>query len=423
MLTLEVLNNKLKEVSSKINLKSFSSLALCLSFAFLSSFFITGSTNALEVEEFSTPTPNTSIAYSVNTSSQGVMWFLKPAQKQVVKLNPDGSMVEYPMDTFGENITAVQTGLPSTGPDGNIWYLSLEDGVHSYLNRINPDGSVNIFALKTLDDQEATPYLSHTLELGPDGNFWTTMVRNFDEYYIAKYSSDGTVLDEFELPAGQPAYNLKAGLSGYIWYARVDKIGKISSSGVVTEYPMPTSNQPFALELAQDGNIWFTAVDSSSSPKITVGKITSDGTITMYPTQEPANQPAWTLDLGPDGKLWFSLVGTGKVAVVSTDGSIFYHNLSPLILISINKGPDNNMWALSYSAQDGVKVVKIFLELDPELIEEQTISNNLLINPPNSPKAGNTTIGVIVGALFVAVASLLFRYFGRDKTREINSSH
>jgi virginiamycin B lyase len=351
------------------------------------------------------------------------MWFLKPAQKQVVKLNPDGTMVEYPMNIVGDNISAVQAGLPSIGPDGNIWFLSLEDGAHSYLNRINPDGSVNTFNLKTLDNQEATPYLSHTIELGPDGKFWIAMVRNFDEYYIAKYNTSGAVLDEIDIPAGQPAYNMKAGLSGYMWYARGDKIGKISSGGIVTEYDMPANNQPFAIELAQDGNIWFTAVDSSQTPKLAVGKITPEGTITMYPTEEPGNQPAWTLDLGPDGKLWFSLIGTGKVAVVSMDGSIFYHNFSPLVLITINKGPDNNMWALSYSAQSGVKVVKIFLGLTQEIIDEQTVSNNLLINPPSSPKSGATTVGIIVGALFVAVASLLFRYFGRDKTREKASAH
>lgn len=380
-------------------------------------------TSALNVEEFPTPTPNTSIAYSVSTSSQGVMWFLKPAQKQIVKLNADGSMTEYPMNVIGANINAVQAGLPTLGPDGNVWYLSLEDGLHSFINRINPDGSIFTMNIKNLNDEEATPYLSHSLELGSDGNLWIPMVRNFDEYYIAKYNSSGVVLAEINIPAGQPAYNLKMGLSGYMWYARGDKIGKISSAGAVTEYDMPTSTQPFAIELAQDGNIWFTAVDRSSTPKLVVGKITPDGSITIYPTEEPGNQPAWTLDLSPDGKLWFSLIGTGKVAVVSMDGSIFYYNFSPLVLISANKGPDNNMWALSYSAQEGVKVVKIFLGLNQEVIDEQTVSNNLLVNPPSSPKTGSTTVGVIIGALFVALASLLFRYFGRDKTREMNSSH
>lgn len=382
-----------------------------------------GSASALETQQFQTPTPNTSITYSVDTSESGVMWFLKAAQKQIVKLETDGSMVEYPLTTFGSNVNTVQTGLPALGPDGNIWYMSLEDGIHSYLNRINPDGSISIFELKTLSNEEATPYISHSLSLGPDGHFWTAMVRNFDDYYIAKYDSNGEVLEELDTPAGSPIYNIKAGISDTMWYTRPDKIGKVNAEGVVTEYPMPTNHQAFGLELAQDGNMWFTAIDDKGNQqdsKLVVGKITLAGEFTLYPTQETGIPPAWTLDLGPDGKLWFSLIGAKKMAVVSMDGSIIYHNFSPLVLMSANKGPDNNIWALSYDPE-GVNVVKILLELEQEVIDEQIISNNLLVNPPYSPRAGNTTIGVIVGALLVAIFSLMFKYFSRDKTREMKS--
>lgn len=385
--------------------------------------FNSSNADALSTEEFQTPTPNTSVTYSVETSSSGVMWFTKSAQKQIVKLNTDGSMVEYPMTTFGDNVSQVQIGLPAVGPDGNIWYLSLEDGVHSYLNRINPDGSINNFELRTLSNEEATPYLSHSLTLGPDGNFWTAMVRNFDEYYIAKYSPTGAVEDEIQMPVGSPIYNIKGGLANTMWYVRPDKIGKISAEGDISEYDMPTDHQAFGLELANDGNIWFTAINDKGNQqdsKLVVGKITLSGEITIYPTEEIGVPPAWTLDLGPDGNLWFTLIGAGKVAVVSMDGTIVYHSFSPLILMSVNKGPDNNIWALSYD-QEGGEVIKIFVELDQEVIDEQIISNNLIINPPSSPRAGNTTIGVVIGALFVGISSLLFRYFSRDKTREITS--
>ena len=63
-----------------------------------------------------------------------------------------------------------------------------------------------------------------------------------------------------------------------------NKIGRITTAGVVTEYPVPTAGSyPGSITAGPDGALWFTEGAGNK-----IGRITTAGVITEYPV--PAGQ-------------------------------------------------------------------------------------------------------------------------------------
>ncbi len=65
---------------------------------------------------------------------------------------------------------------------------------------------------------------------------------------------------------------------------------------MITEYPTASGIGPYGITVGPDGNLWFTEY-----PAQQIGKITTAGVITEYPTAAGG-----AITLGPDGNLWFT---------------------------------------------------------------------------------------------------------------------
>jgi virginiamycin B lyase len=77
-----------------------------------------------------------------------------------------------------------------------------------------------------------------------------------------------------------------------------NKIGRISTRGLITEYPVPAANSdPYWIAAGPDGALWFTSTHQ-------IGRITTTGTITQYPL--PVGGFLNGITAGPDGGLWFA---------------------------------------------------------------------------------------------------------------------
>jgi|GEM_PF-5896638 len=63
---------------------------------------------------------------------------------------------------------------------------------------------------------------------------------------------------DFAVPNGYDVYALTAGPDGNVWFTGNDgnKIGKITSSGIITEFPI--AGGPNGITACPDGNLWFT---------------------------------------------------------------------------------------------------------------------------------------------------------------------
>jgi hypothetical protein len=88
-------------------------------------------------------------------------------------------------------------------------------------------------------------------------------------------------------PSLKEALGTVAGQRGIIDSA--NKIGRITTTGVLTEFPVPTSNSaPTGIALGSDGNLWFTEVGANK-----IGRITTAGVLPNSPFRRAAAVLGW----------------------------------------------------------------------------------------------------------------------------------
>ena len=119
--------------------------------------------------------------------------------------------------------------------------------------------------------------------------------------------------------SGYP-FGITAGSDGNLWFTERygNKIGRITTAGVITEFPVASGSYPYQITAGPDGNIWFTEALGNR-----IGRITPAGVITEFPiptsggacTYEPCSLPYW-ITTGPDGNLWFTEAKGNKIVKV-----------------------------------------------------------------------------------------------------------
>ena len=122
-----------------------------------------------------------------------------------------------------------------------------------------------------------------SLQQLPDGTIlYTSKGSDFEEKGILQKiiaQAPNPQLVEYKIPtsASEPG-GIVAGPDGALWFVEtaVNKIGRISTAGVVTEYPVPTAgaidtDQGF-LAVGQDGALWF-----NEDLVNKIGRITTEG--------------------------------------------------------------------------------------------------------------------------------------------------
>ncbi len=166
---------------------------------------------------------------------------------------------------------------------------------------------------------------------------------------------------EYNLPtsASEPG-GIVAGPDGALWFVEtaVNKIGRISTDGIVTEYPVPTAraidtDQGF-LAVGPDGALWFNE-DLANQ----IGRITTSGQVTEYklpdefkPTQEQ-DFPIRTIVAGPDGALWVTSSAVNAIVKLTMDGKVAAKYVLPeagSLPVGMVVGPDGALWFVEKGA-------------------------------------------------------------------------
>ena len=178
------------------------------------------------------------------------------------------------------------------------------------------------------------------ISAGSDGALWFTSP---DTRTIGRTSTSGTT-SLYNLPDGEGAGGITAGPDGAMWFtgggaaSPGPSIGRITTSGTVTVYPDPLNAGP--ITAGPDGALWFTG-GNPNDPSI--GRMTTSGTVTIF--TGPLITGPTGITAGPDGALWFANTVTNSIGRITTSGTVTAFT-SPLIThpLDITAGPDGALW-------------------------------------------------------------------------------
>lgn len=159
-------------------------------------------------------------------------------------------------------------------------------------------------------------------------------------------------ITEFPVPSppatggsiGADLHAITVGPDNALWFneSGVQKIGRITTQGVLTEFPTPDAT--FGIATGPDGNLWFTTYGG-------IGRMTTSGAVTVFPVPasfDPSEFAPFDIVRGPDDAMWFS-VEQGYIGRVTMSGSMTVFSVPSILtadggLFGLAFGPDGNVW-------------------------------------------------------------------------------
>jgi virginiamycin B lyase len=316
----------------------------------------------------------------------GALWFTQGCNgiaqfetcgESIERITTSGATTLYSLPYTG--VTQAPTGI-TNGSDGALWFT---ESLGNKIGRITTTGVINEYPIPTANSYALS------IAAGPDGALW------FTEAYgnkIGRATVSGSIA-EYTIPtAGSYPSSIAAGSDGALWFTEggSSKIGRITTTGFFTEYAVP--NAPSSITAGPDGALWFLQNTG-------LGRLTTTGSFTAYPVPIPSgvisSEALYALTTGPDGALWFTLVDpfdsiTPMLGRMTTSGQVTEFP-SPVALGSpqddsptgIAIGPDGNLW---YTDDSGT------------ILKAPACGVGLTVTyAPTAPNTGTLTIGFDLG--------------------------
>jgi len=163
-------------------------------------------------------------------------------------------------------------------------------------------------------------------------------------------------ITEFSLPAGSSPSGIATGPDGNLWFTEFSvnpKIGRLTTTGEITEFPTP---RPFAtpagIVVGPDGNLWFTQADFEMGFEGYISRITPAGDITQF----SIGGFPYDIALGSDGALWFTdaNIQANSIGRITTAGAVTRYSIPTRgYPLGIAAGPDGSLWFTEYANKIG----------------------------------------------------------------------
>jgi YD repeat-containing protein len=265
----------------------------------------------------------------VPTTQEGAV----PTDTVTYKYKTVGSVSEYLLPSGSKPSSIV------AGPNGRLWFTNSGTGK---IGEITTTGAVIEYSLPS----ESSPY---QIAVGSEGDLWFTerVNKSTGAGKIGKMTPTGTYTI-YTVIEGVNLGGITAGPEKDMWFTEEDGIGKITPAGTVTIYKVAES-LPLSITIGSEGELWFTEGTGSEFHIGKVGKITTAGVVTTYPTL--SGEVPNGIVAGPRGEkgLWFTDAGASKIGKITTAGSVteYFVGLGKSTGSepnSITVGSDNNLW-------------------------------------------------------------------------------
>jgi virginiamycin B lyase len=254
------------------------------------------------------PNPTAEL-FGSTTASDGSVWFTEttPQGIKIAHVTPQGALTEFPVPGQ-DRVTGVQAYGITFGSDGNLWFVERgfrsdsPTGKDTYdVVRMTPAGAATRFALPT--NASTTRMFA-----GPDGTLWYSTIESASQNMIERMTLDGH-FTEYPILGGPNARitGLCAGPDRTIWYVwstagidpanRQGGIVRVAATGAMQELPTPSRPTAWIL-CGSDGTLWY----SESKPGF-IGRITPSGAASDVPMPIDPNS---LFLVASDGALWFA---------------------------------------------------------------------------------------------------------------------
>src|SRR5262249_32055349 len=118
-------------------------------------------------------------------------------------------------------------------------------------------------------------------------------------------------ITQFPLPnALSIPFAITAGPDGALWFTEFsgDKIGRISTAGVITEFPLPPNRNPAGIIAGPDGRLYFAEEFADR-----IGRMTTTGALAELAADMSPGADTRGLAFGADGALWFTEFVGGRI--------------------------------------------------------------------------------------------------------------
>jgi streptogramin lyase len=186
---------------------------------------------------------------------------------------------------------------------------------------------------------------------GPDGALWFTEINGNK---IGRMTTSGVVTTYPVPTAGSYPDGIAVGPDGALWFTEYygQQIGRMTTDGVVTEYPMCC--YPTAITAGPDGALWVVGGDPSW-----IGRITTAGVVTQY--FPPSSTGIYGITAGSDGALWFTEYDVSKIGRITTAGVITEYPIAGGAS-GITAGPDGALWFTDTNGIGRITTAGIFSE-------------------------------------------------------------
>ena len=255
-----------------------------------------------------TLSPGCSIpSYGITSGPDGALWFTDLSSHGIGRITTHGALTEFPL---GSQVYGSPYRIAS-GSDGAVWFTEAILSpllLPRHVLRMTTAGFITSYT---------TSGVPGAIIHGLDDGIWFS-----EELYEGNTSpvGYGSKIGRIDVTTGAlteypvAADFLANGPDGAIWFTSGSGFGRITTQGIVTMFPGPSAPVT-SLTSGPDGALWFT---ESGANKI--GRITTSGVITEYSLQT-ANSAPTGIAAGPDGSLWFTEQNAnqiGRIGPVAT---------------------------------------------------------------------------------------------------------